>query len=79
MRKLLLVSGLLAGGVLLTGSPAPAATGCACATFTRAPVCVASIEACVSGMHGICVAPCDYHPPMMKKYHHKKKAMKKKM
>lgn len=78
MRKLLLVSGLLAGSALLTGGPAQAATGCACATLTNAPVCVASIDACVAGMHGICVAPCDYHPPM-KKYRHKKKMMKKKM
>ncbi len=78
MRKLLLVSGLLAGGALVTGTPALAATGCACATLTHAPVCVASVDACVAGMHGLCVAPCDYHPVMMKK-HYKKKAMKKKM
>jgi len=77
MRKLLLVSGLLAGSALLTGGPALAATGCACATLTSAPVCVASIDACIAGMHGICVAPCDYHPPMKKMRHHKKKSMKK--
>ena len=79
MRKLLLVSGLLAGGAMLPGAPALAATGCACATLTSAPVCVASIEACVSGMHGLCVAPCDYHPVMMKKKVRHHKVMKKKM
>ncbi|MGA7973858.1 MAG: hypothetical protein WCA36_13740 [Pseudolabrys sp.] len=77
MRKLLLVSGLLAAGMLLSGNPASAATGCACATLTKAPVCVASIDACIAGMHGICVAPCDYHPPLKKMRHHKKKSMKK--
>ena len=63
MRKILLVTGLLMGGALLTGGPASAATGCACATLTAAPVCVASIDACVAGMHGLCVAPCDYKAP----------------
>ena len=76
MRKILLVTGLLMGGALLTGGPASAATGCACATLTAAPVCVASIDACVAGMHGLCVAPCDYKAPKMMKKH---KAKKKKM
>ncbi len=66
------------GGALIGGSPASAAAGCACATVTAAPVCVASLDACVAGMHGICVAPCDYKAPkMMKKKAHKAKKMKK--
>jgi len=78
MRKVLLVAGLVMGGAFIGGGPASAATGCACATLTAAPVCVASIEACVSGMHGLCVAPCDYHPPkMVKKYKKHKKSTKK--
>ena len=77
MRKILLVTGLLMGGALVAGSPASAATGCLCATLTAAPVCVASIDACVAGMHGICIAPCDYTPPKkMKKHKAKKKAKK---
>ena len=75
MRKILLVTGLLMGGALLTGGPASAATGCACATLTAAPVCVASIDACVAGMHGLCVAPCDYKAPKMMKKHKAKKKM----
>ena len=77
MRKVLLVTGLLMGGALLAGSPASAATGCTCATLTNAPVCVASIEACVSGMRGLCVAPCDYKAPKMAKKKAKKKMNKK--
>lgn len=75
MRKVLLVTGLLMAGALIGGSPVSAATGCACATLTAAPVCVASIEKCVSGMYGLCVAPCDYKLPKMSKV--KKSKMKK--
>lgn len=77
MRKLLLVSGVLAGSALLAGSPASAdQVGCACVKLGAAPVCVASIDACVSGMGGLCISPCDYKPPkMMKKK--SKKSMKK--
>ncbi len=78
MRKVLLITGLLVGGALFTGAPALAATGCACATLTKAPVCVASVDQCVAGMHGLCVAPCDYKAPKMtKKMHKSKKKMKK--
>lgn len=78
MRKVLLVTGLLVGGAFITGGPASAATGCACATLTAAPVCVASIKQCLSGMHGLCVSPCDYQPPkMVKKKAHKAKKAKK--
>jgi len=78
MRKLLLVAGLLAGGSLLVGSPASAdQVGCACVKLGAAPVCVASIEACVSGVGGLCVAPCDYKAPKkMSKKKAKKKAKK---
>lgn len=76
MRKVLLVTGLLMGGALLAGTPASAATGCMCATFTEAPFCVASIEACVADSRGICVAPCDYQPPKMMKDKMKKKKNK---
>ena len=80
MRKLLLVLGLLASGSLLSGNPASAAVGCACATFSGAPACVASIDQCVSGMHGVCIAPCDYQPPKktMKRHYKPKKKMAKK-
>jgi hypothetical protein len=75
MRKLLLVSGLLMGGALLSGSPASAATGCSCVKLGQNPVCVASIEKCVSGMGGLCVAPCEYKPPKMMKDKMKKNKM----
>ena len=78
MRKVLLGMALLSGGALLAG-PASAEVGCACATINAAPVCVASIGQCATGMHGFCVAPCDYKAPKMaKRVRHKaKKAMKK--
>lgn len=79
MRKLLLVTGLLAGGALLTGSPASADVGCACVKLGAAPVCVASIESCVSGMGGLCLAPCDYKAPKMAKKKAKKAMKKNKM
>ncbi len=78
MRKLLLVTGatgLLMGGALLTGSPASAAVGCSCVKLGENPVCVASIDACVSGMGGLCLAPCDYKAPKMSKKKTKKKKM----
>jgi hypothetical protein len=79
MRKLLLVTALLAGGALISGSPASAATGCACATLTAAPVCVASIDQCLSVVHGLCVAPCDYKPMKKVRHYKAKKKMKKTM
>ena len=72
MRKLLLVSGLLLGGALLTGTPASADVGCSCVKLGQSPVCVASIDACVSGMGGLCAAPCDYKAPKVKKKAKKK-------
>lgn len=76
MRKLLLVSGLLLGGALLTGTPASADVGCSCVKLGEKPVCVASIEACTAGMGGLCIAPCDYKAPKaMKKDKMKKKKM----
>ena len=77
MRKILLVTGLLLSGTLLTGSPASAEAGCACVKLGAAPVCVASIESCVSGMGGLCMAPCDYKAPKMVKRHKAKKMAKK--
>jgi hypothetical protein len=39
---------------------------------------VASIEQCLSGVRGVCIAPCDYTPPkMVKKKMKAKKKMKK--
>ena len=80
MRKLLLAAALLAGGFLVSGSTAQAATGCACATLTAAPVCTSGISSCLA-MGGACVLPCDYKEPKMRhhrKYkHHRKMKMKK--
>lgn len=76
MRKLLLVMGLLVSGALLTGGPASAELGCTCVKLGAAPVCVASIEQCVSRVGGICVAVCDYQAPKVVK---KKTKAKKKM
>ena len=79
MRKLLLVTGLLLSGALLTGGPASAAQlGCECVKLGASPVCVASISQCVSGIGGLCVAPCDYTPPKMVKRHYKPRKMTKK-
>jgi hypothetical protein len=75
MRKLVLAAGLL-GLVAFTGSgsPAQAATGCLCSQLFRAPICAASVGACVGSLHGVCVAPCDYKAPKMSKRRtHKKK------
>jgi hypothetical protein len=68
MKKILLVSGLLAGGALAllsSSSPASAALGCACVKLGESPMCVGSIEQCVSGIGGLCLAPCDYKPVTM--------------
>ena len=76
MRKFFIGAGLL-GLVAFagSGSPAQAATGCLCGQLFRAPVCTASVGACVGGLHGACVAPCDYKAPKMSKRHTKKKKM----
>lgn len=75
MRKFVLAAGLLGLATFaVSGSPAQAATGCLCGQLFRAPVCTASVGACVGGLHGACVAPCDYKRPKMSKRHtHKKK------
>jgi hypothetical protein len=66
MKKILLVSSLLAAGALLSSShPASAALGCACVKLGESPMCVGSIEQCVSGIGGLCLAPCDYQPVTM--------------
>lgn len=75
MRKLLLVTGVLLGGALLTGSPASAEVGCACLKLGAAPVCVSSVAQCNRVMGGICIAPCDYKPPHMVKRHYKPRKM----
>ncbi len=77
MRKLLLVSGLLLSGALLTGSPASAETGCECVKLGAAPVCVSSIAQCNRVIGGLCIAPCDYKAPKMVKRHYKPKKMAK--
>jgi len=78
MRKLLLVSGLLLGGALLTSGPASAEVGCGCVKLGAAPVCVSSIAACAR-MGGLCLVPCDYKAPkkMVKRHWVKKKMAKK--
>ena len=75
MRRLLLISGLLLGGALIAGSPASAAQlGCGCVKLTGAPVCMATVEACVSG-GGLCLSPCEYTPPKPAKKSKKKNKM----
>jgi predicted small secreted protein len=82
MRKILIIAGLLAGGMLLTGSPsAQAAVGCSClkvgSPIGTQPVCVADIAAC-NTMGGVCVLPCDYRAPMKAVKHPAKKHAAKK-
>jgi hypothetical protein len=75
MHKLLVVTAFVAGAVLFGyGSPAQAEVGCFCARLNQGPVCTSGISACVSGLHGLCVSPCDYQAPKMSKRRvHKKK------
>jgi hypothetical protein len=79
MRKILIVAALLAGGALLTGSPAKAWVGCSCVKLGTAPVCSAGPVQCAA-QGGVCLLPCDYQAPMKKatKHHAKKKHAAKK-
>jgi hypothetical protein len=79
MRKILIVAALLAGGALLTGSPAEAWVGCSCVKLGTAPVCSAGPVQCAA-QGGVCLLPCDYQAPMKKatKHHAKKKHAAKK-
>lgn len=77
MRKMLIVAGLALGAALLTGVPAWADVGCGCVKLGSNPMCVASVSECMSKVGGLCLTPCDYHPP--KKMAMKHKSKKKKM
>ena len=59
MRPIYLLAGLVAGGLLFASAPARAELGCACVKLGSAPVCVASINACMSN-GGVCAFVCDY-------------------
>jgi hypothetical protein len=68
MRKLLVLSAFLAGTAFFGNiTPSQAAMGCLCGRLTQAPVCTSGISACVNGLHGLCVSPCDYKAPKMSK------------
>ena len=62
MRKIVVLAGLLFGGVILAGTPAQAAVGCACVKLGAAPVCVATIAECVQKRGGLCLAICQVEP-----------------
>jgi hypothetical protein len=74
MRKIVILTGLLAGTALLftTGTPAKAWVGCECVKLGAAPVCVPGVLECTA-LGGVCLAPCDYVAPKKVKKHHKKK------
>jgi hypothetical protein len=74
MRKFIVVAALLTGAALLSGSPAKAEVGCQCVKLGSPSLCMAGIAEC-SKYGGVCLAPCDYKPPMMKKMKHMKKKM----
>jgi hypothetical protein len=77
MRKIVILTGLLAGAALFTtGTPAKAWVGCSCVKLGSAPVCVAGVVECTA-MAGVCLAPCDYVAPKKTVKHHHKKKMKK--
>jgi len=68
MRKLLVLSVLLTGIAFFGNiTPSQAAMGCLCGRLTQAPVCTSGISACVNGLHGLCVSPCDYKAPKISK------------
>jgi len=73
MRKIFIVSGLLMGAVLFTGTPAKAELGCVCVKLGSAATCTAGVGACTFQGGGVCVLPCDYQAPKMGKRHGKRK------
>jgi hypothetical protein len=66
MRKIIIVTALLTGAALFSGSPAKAEAGCQCVKLGSPSLCVAGIAEC-SKYGGLCLAPCDYKPKMMKR------------
>ena len=77
MRKIIFLASLALGVALLTVAPAQAEVGCGCVKLGASPVCVASINDCMAKIGGVCLTPCDYHPPkkMAMKHHKTKKKM----
>ena len=77
MRKILVVAGFALGAALLSGAPAQAEVGCGCVKLGSSPMCVASVNECLSKVGGLCLTPCDYQPPKKTamKHHKTKKKM----
>jgi len=73
MRKLLVLSVLLTGVALFTGTPAKADVGCGCVKIGSPFVCSATVADCNQKVGGLCLAPCDYQPPKAKAHKKKKK------
>jgi hypothetical protein len=73
MRKILILAGLLAGVVMLSGTPARAWVGCVCAKIGAPGVCMKGPMEC-AGTSGACLLPCDYQEPKKKAKMHKKKS-----
>ena len=68
MRKTVLLAGLLLGSVvLLAGTPAKADVGCGCFKLGVAPMCLPTVNECVSKRGGLCLAPCHIEPRAQKK------------
>jgi hypothetical protein len=68
MRKLLVFSLFLVSAAFFGNvTPSHASMGCLCGRLTQAPVCTSGISACVSGLRGLCVSPCDYKAPKISK------------
>ncbi len=73
MRKILILTGLLTGMALFSGTPAKADLGCGCVKLGSPMVCSATVVDCNTKVGGICLAPCDYQPPKKARMHKKKK------
>ncbi len=71
MRKILILAGLLAGVVMLSGTPAQAWVGCVCAKLGVPGVCMAGPGECAA-KSGACLLPCEYQQPKKAKMHKKK-------
>jgi hypothetical protein len=77
MRKIVILAGLLMGAALFSGTPAKAYVSCECFKIGAAPVCTATVDSCLFGRGGVCLAPCNYVPPPV--HHRRHSPHKKKM
>jgi hypothetical protein len=67
MRKAILLTALFLGAAMLAGTPAKADIGCACVKFGQAPMCLPTMNDCVSKRGGLCLAICHIEPRAQKK------------